>query len=199
MPTLVAIMIPTRKRVAKLERCIRSILDTASNPGQVEVVIRADEDDPDTLNFLDHSPLMGRLSCRVEIAERLGWGNIDIWFDEESNRLTSDWVCTFNDDMWMEGKGWDGTLSTFPKDGVIAQPENITLGPSSYHHVQGAFCPFIPRLCWVKMGEPHLKRGSDTWLDQLIRVNHHWTTRFINGLMVHHDREIDETLTKERF
>lgn len=61
-----SIIIPTRGRPRRLRETWESIFVTVSNPDQVEVVIAADSDDPETIREVAHLPGMRRVLVAKE-------------------------------------------------------------------------------------------------------------------------------------
>ena len=57
---LISLIVPTRARVEKLQRFVDSLAATTTKPEQVEVILVADRDDPQTLAFR-HSAM----SCKI--------------------------------------------------------------------------------------------------------------------------------------
>ncbi len=48
----VSILLPTRKRVPLLKKCVESLLDNASDPSKIQLLYGVDDDDQDTIDFL---------------------------------------------------------------------------------------------------------------------------------------------------
>ena len=48
----VSILLPTRKRVPLLKKCVESLLDNASDPTKIQLLYGVDDDDQDTIDYL---------------------------------------------------------------------------------------------------------------------------------------------------
>ena len=63
MNPLVSILLPTYKRIARAEQCIRSIVDSCDDPNQIEICLRLQSNDPDsirhTYEFMQLAPVVG--------------------------------------------------------------------------------------------------------------------------------------------
>ena len=97
----VSVLVPTRKRLARLETLIQSYRDTLSDPNCVELLFRADDDDDETKRHLAHC------DCPVLVGPRLdGYRSLPAFFDELRKASTGDVYLTGNDDMVFRTLGW---------------------------------------------------------------------------------------------
>ena len=48
----VSILLPTRKRVPLLKKCVESLLDNAADPTKIQLLFGVDDDDPETIVYL---------------------------------------------------------------------------------------------------------------------------------------------------
>lgn len=185
---LVTFAIATRKRIKKLTRCIQSFIDTADDPCCLEVVVRIARDDLETIDAIQD--LMDMCQLRVVIGYPLdGYPACSFFIDEASRLGCGQWTWGFDDDMVMQGKGWDTQLRTVPMDGYIVQPEIEQLNTSKYHNHEGGANWCVPNCAWRRFGFRFVEFPSDVWLDNLLRVQHGWKTRFLSGITIWHDRD----------
>jgi hypothetical protein len=93
--------------------------------------------------------------------------------------------------------GWDRQLEAIPCAHIV-QPEMYQLGGSGYRDCEGGAFPLVPNGSWRAFGEPHLRDPIDTWLDLILHRRGGWTTRFLRGVAVVHERDRDDVLAEHR-
>ena len=106
---LCSVLIPSRKRVDRLWKTIGSVLTTAAHPEQVEVIIRADDDDPDTIKSWASGPQEGwiRSNVHLHVGPRMrGYPDLHKMYEEMKAFAKGKWLWVFNDDAVI---GADGT------------------------------------------------------------------------------------------
>jgi hypothetical protein len=97
MFTKISVLVPTRKRLARLRTLVTSFERTTD--GAAELVFRADEDDPETLRFLfDQHVVIG--------PRRRGYADLPVFFNEMLRAATGDVLLCGNDDMVFQTAGW---------------------------------------------------------------------------------------------
>lgn len=155
MTPICSCLIPSRGRPVKLGDVIGSIQPYAWNQ-LVEVLIRVDDDDDQTLDFI---PLFKRWGVRVVVGPRCkGYESHGAFYDELAKAASAPWVALFNDDTIIEGDDWVGQLGELPTHGLIVQPEFSKLGGSTYHHAEGQ-CGDLYTLLPLKWGQ-NLRKGG---------------------------------------
>ncbi|MEP7208865.1 MAG: hypothetical protein ABI920_18170 [Casimicrobiaceae bacterium] len=104
MNSRIALLVPTRERVAGLARLIQSIADTADKPDDVVLVVGVDDDDAPTREFA------GRCRSRVEIFWSVGPRELTLgrlWNRLAAGPHDCDILAMFTDDYVMATRGWD--------------------------------------------------------------------------------------------
>lgn len=194
-----SVLIPSRGRPERLKRTITSIWETARSV-PVEIWIRFDDDDNTSLAVIAELERDPRGRVRVAVGPRLcGYPSIGDFYAELCALSIGDWIWIMNDDAHVTGAGWDAQLAQIPTEGFIVQPECYQLGHSKYWSSEGGAFPVVPANCWTKLGAEFLRGAAvDTWLDQLLRVQNGWQTKFLTGVAVVHERDADDVLAKHR-
>lgn len=195
MKPIVTIYIPSRKRVERLIRCLQWINDTA-HPDNYEVFIWFDDDDRQSLNAIPQIESMGRIKCIVG-PRRNGWASIEENFMEALPQFNGTWIWVLNDDMWIEGKGWDEQLKGVPTEGVICHPEISGNGGSVYRNDTGGCFPIVPNRFWEKLGQPQVERPYDTYCNELARTSG-WKFHFLPNVTTVHARDSAEAIEAHR-
>lgn len=102
---IVSFLIPTRGRLQMLLECIQSIKNTASPDVQVEILVRIDEDDHETLAGRD------RIPGEIIVGPRWnGYDSVYIFINELAAKSHGDWLVPWNDDIFMTTYHWDKLL-----------------------------------------------------------------------------------------
>jgi len=100
MSNLFSFIIPTRKRISKLQRLFSSIYDTTTNISHLEILLAIDEDDLETQEIEDT-----RLNLKKIVVPRgqtMGFLN-QTCYRESSGK----YVMLMNDDVILRTDGWD--------------------------------------------------------------------------------------------
>jgi hypothetical protein len=104
-----------------------------------------------------------------------------------------------NDDAFICGKGWDSQLMAMPTTGWIVQPELYQLGLSKYYKCEGGAFPIVPNHSWKSYTQESTIPGpANTALDQILRKQNGWKTRFLTGIGVVHERDTPDLLASHR-
>ena len=80
----ISILISTRKRVTFLERAIASIWGRAVRKDLLEFVVKVDDDDDETVRFLEKSASMGVLIKGIKSPRGQGYLDLGTWVAQEA-------------------------------------------------------------------------------------------------------------------
>jgi hypothetical protein len=106
MNKLISILIPTRKRISMLARCIQSFELLTAHPDQIELIFRIDSDDTETIKFINEYPFT--IATKQIIADRgNGYGDLHIMHNQMTYIADGKWMFAFNDDIYVATYGWD--------------------------------------------------------------------------------------------
>jgi len=172
----VSFLIPTRGRLQSLLGGIESIKKTASPDVQIEILIRVDDNDTETLAGRSQIPS----DVIVVVGPRwLGYDSGCLFFNELAAKSTGDWIIPWNDDIFMKTKHWDKLLPPFDNINIVWL--HITGSWTWAHPIMtrklyklwGCFSPYSPcDACiftiWRTAGKP-LQESKDF----KITVEHH--------------------------
>ncbi len=125
-PFLVSIAIPTRKRIhsGSLFRTLDSITRNTNDCSRIEVIIRADNDDQETIENIERIEEYNKhFSVKVIIDDRWGgYASIDKILNQCFERSTGQFFLSLTDDCTVDTKGWDDMVSKH--DGKVGIIEN---------------------------------------------------------------------------
>lgn len=189
---LVSILIPSRKRLTKLVRCINSIHLNARTGDKYEILVWFDDDDADSLEQIPNLEIIG-VRC-FSGPRKKGYGSLADFVEFLEQQATGTFIWQGNDDMVVNGD-WYGELAKVPTTGFIVQPEISQLNTSKYPMAEGQAFPIVPRQCW-KQYTDRFPQTFDTEIDQLLRSNG-WKTWFLKGVTFWHDRDENEIVNRD--
>jgi hypothetical protein len=102
---MITVMVPTRGRAGLLDWMLKTLYATVSDPANVEVIARVDDDDQETLDYL-----ATRTTVKVLRGPRLGYDHVPHMFNECADASTGDLLLAGNDDLEFQTPGWDRLL-----------------------------------------------------------------------------------------
>jgi len=105
---LVSILIPTRKRVKLLKECLDSLNTKTQDKSLVEILLKIDTDDQETINFVTQYKLTSDIEIKELITDRKnGYGSLDEHMNNLSSLSEAEFFLGLNDDVEMLTEGWE--------------------------------------------------------------------------------------------
>ncbi len=148
----ISVLLPTRGRIRPLVTAIRSLLDNFSNDNSIEILLRFDMDD---LNTVEAVKKLIAYENRVQffVGQPYGFRGAYIYINELSASARGDWRVLFNDDAIMETRNCDKEIEKH--NGKIVFLDTTIKN----------FCfPIIPRQVFLILGHFSLATQCDTWM-----------------------------------
>lgn len=105
-PKKFSIVFPTRERVKLLDRCLHSIMDTAYDLKDIEILIAVDEDDTATLDYVNNLAIFPHGILNWFIVKRSLNFSKD-YYSYLASMARGQWIITANDDAEFVTKDWD--------------------------------------------------------------------------------------------
>lgn len=103
---LIGIMIPTRKRVQLLKECLDSFNKKTSDKSLVELLLKIDSDDLETLKFAES--YKSEIEIKIIVTDRKnGYGSLHEHYNSLAKISESEFLMVFNDDIEMMTEGWE--------------------------------------------------------------------------------------------
>lgn len=139
---LASIFIPTRKRPDELLKTLDSISNTTSNPDDVEVFVKFDDDDDVTKDFFQQNEIRVPYHAKLIIGPRpyKGWYGVYVDYNKMAEMSQGTFLIPFNDDADFVTNKWDDILREYVNRMCILHPKN----PSPVSDVDMMF-PIIHR------------------------------------------------------
>jgi hypothetical protein len=176
-------LIPSRKHTSGLARAIHSV----GNVDGVELLVRADEDDNDTIKTAEH--LAKSYPVTLIVGPRLqGYSSIGHFVTELAAKAKGTWISCLDDDVTLEGSGWEKQLEQIPTSGRYVLTEFYFLGPSKYseHNGRGVAGWFVPNGCWQQWGLTEIGNPTDAWMQKVLFLDRNWQITYLKGIVYNH-------------
>mgnify|MGYP003870282443 CR=1 FL=1 len=163
--TIISVLLPTRGRTAALLKSIQSLIETASNPQRVEILLGIDEDDTDLPVYLkEHvAPYLKEhaVECKANIFKPLGYENLHTYVNTLAQSATGEWIFFWNDDGVMLTEGWDDVIESYNGQFKLLAPKDNHNG-----HPYAIF-PILPRDWFQLMDHLSQNAQNDAWLSHI--------------------------------
>lgn len=201
---VVTVMIPTRGRVKKLIRAVKSLWATAYNANRIEILLRVDEDDTETLEMLKTTPL--NVKALVGSRKR-GYLSLHEHIHDMANAAQGRWLMAFNDDCVMLSERWDFALDVliaqdqnepFEKDGdkgVLWADDFWLIFPTIEGKENSHELFVVAKETYKILGRLAGNTGVDLWIDSVF--THLYRTATTPSIVISHVNDEDDKTFKE--
>ena len=185
----ISIVLPTRKRVDRLNETIYSILSLADESNiNFEIIIKADYDDIDTIDYMKNYS-NEYVNIKFLISSRLGgWLNMVDYVEDMIDIAKGKWILNVNDDMVFTSKNWNTIIMSHLDKFCICYPqvngykESFPVYPKKLKHILGHISPH---------------NQIDTYLYTL--GNHTGINKYVTDVtFYHHQNEIEDETHLEK-
>jgi hypothetical protein len=160
---MISVLIPTRGRPDNLRQSIASLLNMASDRGQVEILVHFDADDPllnESLEALSASFRTSHDQYSI-LWERAGYWKLHVYYNHLCELARGDQLLLWNDDMEIvEPYGWEALLSDAPAFSVQQLRRDTA-------ETADGTVPCVSRAVYQAMGHFSLNAFNDMWVGQV--------------------------------
>jgi hypothetical protein len=176
----ISIILPTRKRVEKLNETLYSILSLA-NPNKVnfEIIVKVDFDDTDTIEYIKNWDNQFENITFIINSRKGGWLNMIDYVENMVDISKGKWILNINDDMLFKTQNWNDILSDSLKEFKI-----YFINTNGYRQ---SF-PIYPKKLKEILGHISYHNQIDTYL-HMLSLNT-GTEAYINDVFLEHDLEL---------
>lgn len=182
LPFTISVLLPTRGRTDALMRSVKSLLDQAHRPNNIEILYGVDDDDKNGLEYIKDtiSPALQDQdhNNKILIFERLGYANLNRYVNQLAKHATGRWLMFWNDDAIMQTPNWDQHITAHDGNFVVLRM------PTHNYHPYAIF-PIVPIEWYRLMGYLSPHQISDAWISQ---------TAYLLGII----RNIDVSVLHDR-
>ena len=152
----ITVLLPTRGRPEVLEKSLQSLIDRASKPKDIEIMLGIDEDDPETIEYVKEkiAPYLQEagVEARANIFKPLGYENLHNYINTLAGNGQGEWLFFWNDDGVMVTEGWDEVIDSYTGQFKLLAPKDNHNG-----HPYAIF-PVVPRDWYILIG--HLSQNA---------------------------------------
>lgn len=117
LPYDIAITIPTRGRTVALGTSIMSMINRATKPERIQVIVAFDQDDMSSVDYFNENIkpwLLERgIAHTVMITPRYGYYKLNHYVNLMARVAEAEWIIFWNDDAIMDTDGWDRTIASY--------------------------------------------------------------------------------------
>jgi len=189
---MISLIIPTRNRVEYLRRFLDNVEQTCGSTDNLEILLRIDDDDTRTIQFVEEYGKSSKLLIRPVVGER-GNGYVDMHkkVTELCQKASGQFLFFLSDDVTFSNKYWDEKiLATYNN----AYSDNIFWIRTAHGEASpDAQCLAITRDWYNVTGHLGTCYHQDTEFNAVAR--HVGREIFIEDIVVKHHRPEKETKT----
>lgn len=162
-PCTVSVLLPTRGRSHILKRSIRSLLDHAQQPEQVEYRLAFDTDDRGSFAYFSDE-IAGDIDSAGSSYtclgfDPMGYENLHQYVNQLAAGAQGRWLFFWNDDAVMETEGWDNIIADHQEFAVLRV---LTHREHPY-----AIFPVVPKTWFEILGHLSQHQLSDAWISHI--------------------------------
>lgn len=124
----ISILLPTRGRNEVMFNSVKGLLEKATNPSRVELLLGIDNDDEGIQEFIKDKlgPLCSKLNveCKAQVFNPLGYSQLHHYVNTLAAHATGDWLFFWNDDGIMVTEGWDDVIESYDGQFKLLAPKD---------------------------------------------------------------------------
>jgi glycosyltransferase involved in cell wall biosynthesis len=103
---MISIILPTRKRTELLTKSVASLVDTAANKDNLEILVAYDSDDEESKDYFAN-PNWTTIQHKEFEFERQGYAKLHNYVNFLGEKAKGSWINFWCDDLFMLDEGWD--------------------------------------------------------------------------------------------
>ena len=142
-----SVILPTRGRKEPLLKSIRSLLDQADTPDQVEVLLGMDYDDEDSVSYVKTTILPNYPNVKLHMFPSYGYAKLNIYANALAALSVGRWLMLWNDDALMQTQSWDTAVNNYD-----AHPMPLLRMPVEHMSHPFALFPIVKRTWFEVVG-----------------------------------------------
>jgi len=177
---MISVLCATRKRKEALKKSLNSLVATAGNPADIELLLAFDNDDVDTAV----ATLRDFPNAKVLITPRYGYRELQKYYNYLSAIADGEWLFLWNDDAIMETHGWEKLVDKY-NGKMVALRCMFKNGNNPEINNRDVLFPIIPRKFYELTGHFSDNRHNDTYLSWIFNTLERC---FLLDIVVRHER-----------
>ena len=160
----ISILLATRGRTEMLKKSLASLVDLASDPTSLEILLAFDDDDTETVKWVQENVLTDLdakdISYTCMSFERLGYIRLNEYYNKLAVEADGDWLFFWGDDAIMETQDWDKAITAHTGKFRVLRALTHRCHPL-------AIFPIVPRE-WIELfGYFSAHQLNDNWVSQV--------------------------------
>lgn len=170
---IVSFLLPTKNRIDKLNKALDSLFDTCYDKHNFEVLCGVDQDDFQTIQFLDNY-ILDHSNVKYYLFEEKGYENIYKISNSLALKSSGNFIAFYTDDAIYTSLNWDLVVKEYLNKFVVLNP----MVSHMEHYVRGTyeslpeymFCvfPIIPKKLIELTGRVANNTAADSWISELV-------------------------------
>ena len=113
----IAVLCPTRGRTVPLSLAIKSVVNRADKPDNIQIILGFDDDDGIGLKHFaeELQPWLDEKGVAYIALqfERMGYAGLNRYYNGLAEQSDADWFLSWSDDAIMETQGWDTIMTGY--------------------------------------------------------------------------------------
>lgn len=161
----ISVLLPSRGRIAALEKSVVTLLERASNAKQIEILLALDKDDRAVIEFATgklKEILKDKFGCGYTVVSfnPIGYIRLNEYLNALSKISNGDWLFFYNDDAVMKTKNWDTEILKYSSQFRVLRAETTNEHPY-------AIFPIVPREWTEILGHLCPHQINDAWISHI--------------------------------
>lgn len=162
---LVSILLPTRQRPELMLKAVKSLIEKASDPSRIEVLLKIDTDDQRT--YTSRCSELERVTPNYKILispRQRGYADLHTHVNELCGIAEGEYLFLWNDDATMQTEHWDEYVAEHSQ-GVFGNPICVIQIDNTDGWKYGF--PLVHRKVYEIVGHFSLNAHNDTWIHEV--------------------------------
>ena len=180
----IAILLPTRGRSGALQKSIQSLIELASRPDRVQILLGFDRDDTVGRQYFTTSvqPWLDqkKVNYLALLFDPMGYIRLNEYVNALAKKSSAHWMVFWNDDAVMQTPGWDQEIMHW-------QGQFKLLAFHTHRDHPYSIFPIVPRPWLDILGYLSPHQISDAWLSQQAYMLDIWQRIPVHVLHDRHD------------
>ncbi len=135
---MVSVIFPSRGRFNHLVKTLDSIIDNCSDVTKIEILVKLDDDDFETLEKINSYKNIDLINVRISNRKK-GYESLNEFYNELYEVSTGEFIFCINDDVIIETQNWDKLIEVYSGQ-LVCLHHNPT-----YPHNDGWYFPIVSK------------------------------------------------------
>lgn len=162
---IISVLLPTRGRREVMVESIKGLVEKASDPSRLEIMLGVDNDDEGIKDYIQDNLTEymeeREVTCKAKVFPPLGYSKLHHYVNTLALTATGEWLFFWNDDGIMVTEGWDDVIDSYTGQFKLLAPKDNHNG-----HPYAIF-PVVPRDWVMLMGHLSQNAQNDAWLSHI--------------------------------